>query len=44
MAPPPPPPPPFRGPAADSALGERFLDVLPLVAARGYAAEASQAL
>jgi ankyrin repeat protein len=42
--PPPPPPPPFRGPAADSALGERFVDVLPLVAARGYAAEASQAL
>ena len=40
----PPPHPPFRGPAADSALGERFLDVLPLVAARGYAAEASQAL
>ena len=44
-APPPPPPPlPFRGPAADSALGERFVDVLPLVAARGYAAEVSQAL
>ena len=45
--PPPPPaplPPPFRGPAADSALGERFLDVLPLVAARGCSAEASQAL
>ena len=42
--PPPPPPPPFRGPAADSELGERFVDVLPLVAARGYAAEASQAL
>ena len=40
----PPPQPPFRGPAADSALGERFVDVLPLVAARGYAAEASQAL
>ena len=42
--PPPASPPPFRGPAADSALGERFVDVLPLVAARGYAAEASQAL
>ena len=40
----PPPPPPFRGPAADSALGERLVDVLPLVAARGYAAEVSHAL
>ena len=37
-------PAPFRGPAADSALGERFLDVIPLVSAVGYAAEVSQCL
>jgi hypothetical protein len=30
---------PFRGPAADSVLGERLLDVLPIVAAMGFAAE-----
>ena len=35
-------PAPFRGPCADSPLGELFLDVIGLVAARGYAAEASQ--
>ena len=40
--PPPPPPPPFHGPAADSALGERCIDVLPIVSASGYAAEVSQ--
>jgi ankyrin repeat protein len=50
-APPPPPPPPpaplpppaaapFRGPAADSALGERFLDVIALVSANGFALDA----
>ena len=33
---------PFHGPAADSALGERLLDVLPLVAALGFAADVSQ--
>ena len=33
---------PFRGPCADSQLGELFLDVIGLVAARGYAAEVSQ--
>ena len=44
LRPAPPPRPPFRVSAAGSALGERFVDVLPLVAARGYAAEASQAL
>jgi hypothetical protein len=42
--PPPPPPPPFRGPAADSLLGERFLDVLVFVAAMGFAADVSQCL
>ena len=35
-------PAPFRGPCADSPLGELFLDIIGLVAARGYAAEASQ--
>ena len=40
----PPPAARFRGPAADSALGERFLDVVHLVAAVGYAAEVSQCL
>ena len=35
-------PTPFRGPCADSPLGELFLDVIGLVAARGYAAEVSQ--
>jgi ankyrin repeat protein len=34
--------PPFRGPAADSALGEAFLDALPFVAAVGFAADVSQ--
>ena len=38
----PPAPAPFRGPCADSPLGELFLDNIGLVAARGYAAEASQ--
>ena len=43
-APPPPPPPPppaapFRGPAADSALGEALLDVLPLAFRHGHALE-----
>ena len=38
----PPAPAPFRGPCADSQLGELFLDIIGLVAARGYAAEASQ--
>ena len=32
----------FRGPAADSALGERCIDVLPIVSASGFAAEVSQ--
>ena len=35
---------PFRGPAADSRLGEAFLDVLPLVSAVGFAADVSQHL
>ena len=35
-------PPPFHGPAADSALGERCIDVLPIVSASGFAAEVSQ--
>ena len=35
-------PAPFCGPCADSPLGELFLDVIGLVAARGYAAEVSQ--
>ena len=35
-------PSPFHGPCADSPLGELFLDVIGLVAARGYAAEVSQ--
>jgi ankyrin repeat protein len=50
-APPPPPPPPpappppplaapFRGPAADSRLGERFLDIVALVSANGFALDA----
>jgi len=34
-------PAPFRGPAADSALGEGLLDVVGLVAALGYAADVS---
>ena len=34
--------PPFRGPAADSSLGEAFLDALPIVAAVGFAADVSQ--
>jgi len=32
-------PPPFRGPAADSELGEKFLDVLALAVANGYAGD-----
>jgi hypothetical protein len=32
----------FHGPAADSALGARLLDVLQLVAAVGFAADVSQ--
>ena len=32
---------PFRGPAADSQLGERCIDVLPIVSASGFAAEVS---
>ena len=35
-------PPAFRGPAADSRLGELLLDALPLVAATGFAADVSQ--
>ena len=31
----------FRGPAADSVLGERCIDVLPIVSASGFAAEVS---
>ena len=34
-------PAPFRGPAADSALGERLIDAIGIVAAVGYACEAS---
>jgi hypothetical protein len=34
--------PPFRGPAADSTLGELFLDVIGPVAAMGFAANVSQ--
>ena len=34
--------PPFHGPAADSALGERCIDVLPIVSASGFAADVSQ--
>ena len=33
-------PAPFRGPAADSRLGERFLDVVALVSANGFALDA----
>jgi hypothetical protein len=36
--------PPFRGPAADSALGERLIDVIGIVAAVGFACEASHCL
>ena len=32
-------PAPFRGPAADSALGERFLDALPVVCAHAHGVE-----
>jgi hypothetical protein len=39
-----PAPAPFRGPAADSVLGERFIDVIGIVAAMGFAAEVSQCL
>jgi ankyrin repeat protein len=41
----PPPPPlaaPFRGPAADSRLGNRFLDIIALVSANGFALDARQ--
>ena len=34
----------FRGPAANSRLGELLLDALPLVAAMGFAADVSQHL
>jgi ankyrin repeat protein len=34
---------PVRGPAADSALGERFLDVVALVSANGFALDARPA-
>jgi ankyrin repeat protein len=33
-------PAPFRGPAADSRLGERFLDIIALVSANGFALDA----
>jgi len=36
--------PPFRGPAADSALGERLLDVIGVVSAVGFACEVSHCL
>jgi len=36
-------PAPFRGPAADSPLGERFLDVVALVSANGFALDARPA-
>jgi ankyrin repeat protein len=36
-------PAPFRGPAADSRLGERFLDVIALVSANGFALDARPA-
>ena len=42
--PPPPPPPAFRGPAADSVLGERLIDVIGIVAAMGFACEVSHCL
>ena len=35
---------PFRGPAADSVLGERLIDVIGIVAAMGFAAEVSHCL
>jgi hypothetical protein len=35
---------PFRGPVADSALGERLIDVIGIVAAMGFAAEVSHCL
>jgi hypothetical protein len=34
----------FRGPAADSALGEQMLNVLPLASAVGFACKVSQCL
>ena len=36
-------PAPFRGPAADSPLGERFLDIVALVSASGFALDARPA-
>jgi hypothetical protein len=36
-------PAPFRGPAADSEIGERFLDIISLVCAYGYALDARPA-
>ena len=36
-------PPPFRGPAADSKLGEKFIDIIGIVAASGYACDISHA-
>jgi hypothetical protein len=35
---------PFRGPAADSVLGERLIDVIGIVAALGFAAEVAHCL
>jgi hypothetical protein len=35
---------PFRGPAADSVLGERLIDVIGIVAAMGFAAEVAHCL
>ena len=37
-------PAPFRGPAADSVLGERLIDVIGIVAAMGFAAEVAHCL
>jgi hypothetical protein len=36
-------PPPFRGSVADSKLGEKFIDVIALAAANGYAGDISHA-
>ncbi len=36
-------PAPFRGPAADSRLGERFLDIIALVSANGFALDVQPA-
>jgi hypothetical protein len=37
-------PAPFRGPAADSVLGERLIDVIGIVAAMGFAADVAHCL